>query len=465
MQGQRSISPTIAINRNWGTLLLALLGLATIALAVYRFQSHGSRLPLMMMCALGLGILVVVYPTVGLYATVVAAGFVRVTVSTGTDTPIVASLVCAGILCIGWIIHQILHRRRIIMLPRAIAVPALGLMGFMIFALFWGRITLDPRIFYYAKFLRVQLAGLGLVIISVGLLFVGADLFSKPRARIIVAGVIIFMGLIYLPMRVVLHHVPVLETGGLFGMWFFALTWSQALANKSLPPIARFFLAFAAVAFMVDQFIIRRSWVSGWLPMGVAFIVITSLVRPRLGIASFVLIIGYMFVFSNQATQIWKSEEAQGSAAGSFSRIQLWERNLHILGNDVVLGTGPATYALYYMAFDPTQAMSTHNNYMDILDESGIAGLTSLLALLAGLWFVGRRTMRKISDPTDQALALAAVGGVAAAGVAMMFGDWVIPFVYNQTIAGFDHSVYTWLMFAILCGLAAQYFKTERSRA
>jgi hypothetical protein len=32
----------------------------------------------------------------------------------------------------------------------------------------------------------------------------------------------------------------------------------------------------------------------------------------------------------------------------------------------------------------------------------------------------------------------------------------VIPFVYNQTIAGFDHSVYTWLMFAVLCGLWAQ---------
>jgi hypothetical protein len=26
-----------------------------------------------------------------------------------------------------------------------------------------------------------------------------------------------------------------------------------------------------------------------------------------------------------------------------------------------------------------------------------------------------------------------------------MLGDWVLPFAYNQTIVGFDHSVYTWL--------------------
>jgi hypothetical protein len=32
----------------------------------------------------------------------------------------------------------------------------------------------------------------------------------------------------------------------------------------------------------------------------------------------------------------------------------------------------------------------------------------------------------------------------------------LIPFVYNQTIAGFDHAVYSWLMLAMLCGLIAQ---------
>ena len=41
--------------------------------------------------------------------------------------------------------------------------------------------------------------------------------------------------------------------------------------------------------------------------------------------------------------------------------------------------------------------------------------------------------------------------------VGMALGDWVLPFVYNQTIAGFDHSAYTWLMLGAFCGLVAQH--------
>jgi hypothetical protein len=38
----------------------------------------------------------------------------------------------------------------------------------------------------------------------------------------------------------------------------------------------------------------------------------------------------------------------------------------------------------------------------------------------------------------------------------MLLGDWVLPFIYNQGIAGFDHSSYTWLIFGAFCGLMSQ---------
>ncbi|MEJ2557924.1 MAG: hypothetical protein P8186_17195 [Anaerolineae bacterium] len=40
----------------------------------------------------------------------------------------------------------------------------------------------------------------------------------------------------------------------------------------------------------------------------------------------------------------------------------------------------------------------------------------------------------------------------------MMLGDWVLPFAYNQTIVGFDHSVYTWLF---LGGMVSLYRITQ----
>jgi hypothetical protein len=39
--------------------------------------------------------------------------------------------------------------------------------------------------------------------------------------------------------------------------------------------------------------------------------------------------------------------------------------------------------------------------------------------------------------------------------LAMALGDWVIPFVYNQTIAGFDYTIETWLAIGMLVALDA----------
>ena len=41
---------------------------------------------------------------------------------------------------------------------------------------------------------------------------------------------------------------------------------------------------------------------------------------------------------------------------------------------------------------------------------------------------------------------IAAVGGYVGTVLAMGLGDWIVPFVYTQTIAGFDYAVYTWVL-------------------
>ena len=39
-------------------------------------------------------------------------------------------------------------------------------------------------------------------------------------------------------------------------------------------------------------------------------------------------------------------------------------------------------------------------------------------------------------------LGLASCGGLVASVVAMMLGDWVLPFAYNQGIKGFRYTVF-----------------------
>jgi len=40
-----------------------------------------------------------------------------------------------------------------------------------------------------------------------------------------------------------------------------------------------------------------------------------------------------------------------------------------------------------------------------------------------------------------------------------MLGDWVIPFAYNSTISGFDHSSFTWIF---LGGMGSLYHIIQR---
>ena len=100
--------------------------------------------------------------------------------------------------------------------------------------------------------------------------------------------------------------------------------------------------------------------------------------------------------------------------------------------------------------------MSTHSNYVDTLAQFGIPGSIGLLGLLGSLSVAGVGALRRLDDERDRVACAVALAGLPALAVAMTLGDWLIPFVYNQTIAGFDHSVYSWLMLAMLTGLIAQ---------
>ena len=62
------------------------------------------------------------------------------------------------------------------------------------------------------------------------------------------------------------------------------------------------------------------------------------------------------------------------------------------------------------------------------------------------------RRMVKGRGTFSEAFVAATIGGGVAAMVAMMLGDWVLPFAYNQTITGFDNSSFTWLFLG--CGVA-----------
>ena len=437
-------------------LVLIIAGLGLISLISFRLLAKGITISVLALAVAIVGLLIFVRPQLGLYTVIVCAAVVRVTVGTGTGSAIVASLGVATLLCLCWIAHRVMHKERLNYLPKQIAIPGLMTIFFTFFSLLWGRATLDPRIAMPETFIRVQLAASALFVVSIGLLFIGADLLRERRARNWIIGGIIGLGLVALPFRILGVNMPLLGVAGLFGMWFIVLCWSQALANDALPSALRWLLGVAAIAWLVVQLLLQRDWTSGWLPPLFALLLVTIILRPRQGWPLLGVVLVLAISFQSLLMDLVSSEEEQGSLGGDFGRFELWARNIELLKDHLLFGTGPAGYALYYVSLSPDKAMSTHNNYIDIIAETGIFGLLSFLVLLSALGWLAWRTLPRLTNGSDRAACAAATGGLVAIIQAMTLGDWVIPFVYNQTIAGFDHSVYTWLMFALLCGLWAQ---------
>jgi hypothetical protein len=129
------------------------------------------------------------------------------------------------------------------------------------------------------------------------------------------------------------------------------------------------------------------------------------------------------------------------------TRLAAYQQNWQVTSRHLIFGTGPAGYAVYYMSYFPDNAMATHNNYVDLVSQTGIVGTVAFLAFLLALGRTARDLLRltKGRDDFVRAFAVGSAGGLLAMGAAMGLGDWVLPFVYTQTISGFDYAVYSWI--------------------
>lgn len=450
---------------------LCFAGLVFIAVLINSLLSMPTSLPMIALCALCLGGVVVVRPAIGIVAVVVCAALIKVEIGTGTGSAIVTSLVSAIVLVLGWFVHRMLTRQRLNLLPGWVIVPILGVVVFTMLSWVWGQATLDPRITVPHNFYRVQIAQAALIIVSVLLLMVGADLFRSRLARTLLSASIVVVGVGNLVLRQVVPQGDLLNsqtfyTFGLFGLWFVAVCWSNALLNDRLHVGVRLLLGGLAGVWLLRAIVIDGEWVSGWLPPVLAVIVITFMAGPKFVVP---FVAGFVGLSVSMSTYFYHllvtSQIEEGSIGGDFGRLELWRRNIEQSQDWLLFGSGPAGYVLYYITFIPNQAMSSHSNYIDILSQLGVGGILSFVAILIALLVYGTRTWRLIDQPADRALAAAALGGFPALMFALWFGDWLIPFVYNQTIRGFNHTVYSWLMLAALAGLVAAYREVQADEA
>lgn len=434
-------APAIAFLYVRGRLdpLLVLAGLvgAVVALRLFRLRERSNK---------------------GIVLLIVVAGMLSfVSLPTGRESRIPISMVVALALVAPWLLSMVWGAPPTRLKPSPINRPLLIFVVVSIVAYLWSLIFRDPNLYIWSSFPVVQVASLTVnILLPLTLLFVANQITEVKWLKYLTAIMIVFGAvtpLLYFVNHQLLDFFFYRGTRGLFSMWAAALAYALALFLRELKPWQRALLLLLVALLLYRYFVEGRSWVSGWLPMGVALLTLTWMRSRKLFVV--LTVVGLIYValnFDYYYQNIVVAEEEGGSGTG---RVELWMTNLSHVANHPLFGMGPAGYAIYNMTYHRQDARSTHNNYFDILAQTGVIGFTVFIWLIVRLAQVGRRSLRRRRGRGDfeEAYAAATLSGVAGAVVGMMLGDWVLPFAYNETIAGFDNAVLTWVMLGDMVAL------------
>ena len=401
----------------------------------------------------------------GILAIIVAAGLINFfTLPTGSESRLVISLVIALALIGLWVMRQLLVDKRITLKPSLINLPIIAFILVNFVSYIWSNLMRDPLIFVWRSFPVVQIAALVVnILLPVLALFIANQIEDTKWLKRLVWIYIGIGAFVIVSIRFNLPTDRLFSNGfsGLFATWVVAFSFALALFNEKLPVWQRAALLGLVGLWFIRNFIQGQIWVSGWLPIMVSIVLITFFRSKKLFLLAMVISLVYLGLNFNQ---YYQSIYVANVEEGGLQRLDLWQTNLQHVANHPIFGMGPAGYAVYNMTYNPEDARSTHNNYFDILAQTGVVGFLIFLWLIASFAREGFEVLRKLRGKRDfeEAYAIAVLAGGASALVAMMLGDWVLPFAYNSTISGFDHTSYTWIFLGGLIALG-QIVKSRES--
>jgi hypothetical protein len=396
----------------------------------------------------------------GVLATIATAAFVRFSLGTGTESRVVASLMVVALFIMLWVVEMFVREQRLYLKWSSVNVPLLGFLLTSIVSYVWSNAFRDPLVVVWSSWPFVQLGGLAVMLLLPGAFLLTVNSISEVRWLRFLWWLMILVGILALADYLLPIRLAFLNTGGLFSLWFVSLTYAQALFNRRLPAWLRLVLLGLMLSWMYVYFFTRVTWLSGWLPPLAAIGTISLLRSKRLLLILVLAMAIYVGINWEYYTDTVLNMEI---AESGNTRLSAWRHNWRVTGKHLLFGTGPAGYAAYYMSYFPSEAMATHSNYIDILSQTGIVGLVFCVWFFGAVGRTGYRLCKQLRGSGDfrEGFAAATLAGWLGCVLAMGLGDWLFPFVYTQTIAGFDYAIYSWVLLGGMVALATMYSNRE----
>lgn len=371
----------------------------------------------------------------------------RIELPTGTETRLPLSLLLALALSLAWAISMYSRGWRLAPTPLNRPLIAFGLA--CSFSLFWGIAWRDYGLIDAPKFIVTQTASLITILISLSAALLVGNFIRTPGQLKYLVGAFLVCGSLMTLTELFHINQPVLNDRGLWGTWTVAPAYGLLIGVPRMRWRWRIGLILIILLTLYQTMVVNADWISGWLPTIIALGAITLLRSWK----AFILLclLGGVALFISLG--FFQKVAQDNVDDGSLERLIIWEQNFGVTREHWLFGTGPAGYAIYYMSYFPEEARSTHNNYLDVISQFGLVGSLLWLWLMAVSMWEGWHISRRAPPGFLRALAITAGGGWVAALAAMFFGDWVLPFAYNQGIAGYKYTVYSWIFLGTLISI------------
>jgi hypothetical protein len=393
----------------------------------------------------------------GLAMLLLSAVILPLEVSRG-ESVVSASAPLAAMICAAWLLRLVFVRRQISLdaCPSVVAVlvfMAIAALSFLAGQFPWFPVVGAP--------MRAQLGGLAIFLLSGGVFLLVAHEVASVAALQGLTWLFVIAGAAAVTVMVVpgldvnlggLALTTQQSAGSLFFTWLVAVSVSQAVWNRDLSPAARLLLMAVGAVTVSRGLFLAFSWVSGWLPPVVVLGTIMVLRFPRLAFASAAMLAVPVLLVAGTT---WDSIMAGESYSWS-TRIEALSVMWKVAERNLWLGLGPANYHFYTPLFPflgyPAR-FSSHNNYVDLLVQTGAIGLVVFVWFCAEAFRLASRLLARLPDGFGKAYAAGTLAGLLGSLVAGFLADWIVPFVYNIGLKGFRSSLLFWFFLGGLVAL------------
>ncbi|HEX2906573.1 MAG TPA: O-antigen ligase family protein [Phototrophicaceae bacterium] len=431
-------------------LVTICLGLTLVSTLLFRetrlvgTDALKGMLPILLM--VGITIFVVFYyhlPSaillVPIVSTVLAEG-----IGTGTGTKITFTFLLLYLLVFIWLYKMLVVERKLKVRPAPANVPILIFMGVVVFSLIWSSLYVEYAVsFLFQDKFFPRLMTMMVLLISPATYFLFANNIQSVRQLRFITWWFIAIGSIFITFRLTTSRLPSpLNDRGQFPTWIVALAAGQLLFNRKLHPVIRIGLLFPIAGWAYYQLGLGISWLSGWLPLVASLIVISFFYSRR--VFAVLCVIGLIFALTNEGF-IDNLIGAETTESGD-TRSEAWSRIFTVYDDHILFGTGPAGYA-FYLKVARSDKNFSHNNYIDIISQTGVFGITSFFCFWIGVAIVSLKGAFVVwENDFERGLAIALLGANASTFITMFLGDWVTPFPYTQGLGGIDYTIWAWIL-------------------